>query len=85
MCLWVPELMRPRTLLVFINPVGGKGRGTRIYRDKVAPLLELAGITAEVVTTQRQNHARDTLHDYDLSKVDGWVPGFDEFTFCRNT
>ena len=56
---------------MFINPVGGKKIAQKIYRDKVAPLFELAGISTEVINTQRQYHARDTLLDYDLSKIDG--------------
>jgi hypothetical protein len=67
------EFSRPHNLLVFINPVGGKGRAKRIYSKKVAPIFELAGISSEVITTVRQNHARDTLREYDLSKVDGVV------------
>ncbi len=65
------EFNRPRSLLVFVNPIGGKRQGLPIYRDKVAPIFDLAGIVTEVVTTVRQNHARDMLNDYDLTKIDG--------------
>ncbi|ELT94980.1 hypothetical protein CAPTEDRAFT_146129 [Capitella teleta] len=68
-----PEFCRPRNLLVFVNPVGGKGHATRIYSKRVAPIFELAGVSTEVVTTNHQNHARDTLRDYDLAKFDGIV------------
>nr|KAF6398897.1 ceramide kinase [Molossus molossus] len=40
---------RPKHLLVFINPFGGKGRGQRIYERKVAPLFALAAISTEVI------------------------------------
>ena len=56
---------------MFVNPIGGKRQGLPIYRDKVAPIFDLAGIVTEVVTTVRQNHARDMLNDYDLTKIDG--------------
>ncbi|KAJ8791818.1 hypothetical protein J1605_020540 [Eschrichtius robustus] len=40
---------RPKHLLVFINPFGGKGQGKRIYERKVAPLFTLASITTEII------------------------------------
>uniref|UniRef100_A0A8C8ZDR0 Ceramide kinase n=1 Tax=Prolemur simus TaxID=1328070 RepID=A0A8C8ZDR0_PROSS len=40
---------RPKHLLVFINPFGGKGKGKRIYEQKVAPLFTLASITTDVI------------------------------------
>lgn len=33
------EYCRPHNLLVFINPVGGKGKATQIYTKKVAPIF----------------------------------------------
>uniref|UniRef100_UPI00398EB493 ceramide kinase isoform X3 n=1 Tax=Pristiophorus japonicus TaxID=55135 RepID=UPI00398EB493 len=43
------QAMRPKHLIVFINPFGGKRRGKQIYDDKVAPLFRLACISAEVI------------------------------------
>ncbi|KAG8129942.1 hypothetical protein E2320_016565 [Naja naja] len=40
---------RPKSLLVFINPVGGRKRAMEIYQSQVAPLFTLAGIHAQVV------------------------------------
>lgn len=40
---------RPRRLLVYINPYGGKRRGKRIYEQKVAPLFRLASISTDVI------------------------------------
>lgn len=39
---------RPKHLLVYINPYGGKQQGKRIYEQKVAPLFALAGIFTHV-------------------------------------
>ncbi|XP_060069208.1 ceramide kinase-like [Ylistrum balloti] len=66
-------LQRPESLLVFVNPFGGKRRGPKIYSEKVAPLFEMAGIRTDVIITQRQNHARDIIQTYDLSRVDGVI------------
>ncbi|XP_052094845.1 ceramide kinase-like [Mytilus californianus] len=68
-----PVFNRPKHLLVFVNPYGGKQQGPSLYKEKVAPLFEMAGIKTEVITTQRANHARDTLLEHDLHKVDGVV------------
>ncbi|KAJ8249890.1 hypothetical protein COCON_G00231060 [Conger conger] len=65
---------RPRHLLVYINPHGGRGRGKQIYEEKVAPLFSRASISASVIVTERANHARDHLKtDADLKKYDGVV------------
>ena len=39
---------RPRTLLVFINPFGGRGRATQTWEEKILPIFELAGINSQV-------------------------------------
>lgn len=64
---------RPKHLLVFINPFGGKGQGKRIYERKVAPLFSLACITTEVIVTERENQAKETLFEVNVDKYDGIV------------
>ncbi|XP_055963071.1 ceramide kinase [Sorex fumeus] len=64
---------RPKHLLVFINPFGGKGRGKKVYERKVAPLFLLASISTDVIVTDQPNHARDTLYETNLEKYDGLV------------
>ncbi|XP_069065381.1 ceramide kinase-like isoform X2 [Pleurodeles waltl] len=63
---------RPKNLLVFINPFGGRGQAVRIY-SKVSPLFQLAGIRTRVIETTRANHARDHILQEDLQGVDGLV------------
>jgi len=58
---------------VFINPVSGHHRSTEVYREKVAPLFELAHIKTEVIVTERRCHARDLLQQMDLGGFDGVV------------
>jgi ceramide kinase len=67
---------RPKNLLVFINPFGGKKKAPQIYREKVEPILRLSGINYTVILTQRANHARDLLLDIesnDLCDYHGFV------------
>lgn len=40
---------RPKHLLVYINPYGGKRQGKRIYEQKVAPLFAQAGISTHAI------------------------------------
>uniref|UniRef100_A0A8C2I6S0 Ceramide kinase n=1 Tax=Cyprinus carpio TaxID=7962 RepID=A0A8C2I6S0_CYPCA len=65
---------RPKSLLVYINPYGGKQRGKQIYDHKVAPIFSRASISTDVIVTERANHARDHLKtEADLKKYDGVV------------
>ena len=40
---------RPKRLLVFINPVGGRKLGCKIYMEQVQPLFELANIKVDII------------------------------------
>ncbi|XP_068258361.1 ceramide kinase isoform X5 [Nyctibius grandis] len=64
---------RPKQLLVYINPYGGKRQGKRIYEQKVAPLFSLASISTDVVITEHANHAKDNLFEVNINKYDGVV------------
>lgn len=65
---------RPKHLLVYINPYGGKQRGKQIYDHKVAPIFSRASISTNVIVTEHANHAKDHLKtEADLKKYDGVV------------
>ncbi|KAM6937034.1 ceramide kinase-like [Xenentodon cancila] len=65
---------RPKKLLVYINPYGGKRQGKHIYEQKVAPLFTRAGVSTHVIVTEYANHARDHLRTgAELDKFDGVV------------
>ncbi|KAK9407655.1 ceramide kinase-like [Crotalus adamanteus] len=73
--IWIHHhgVTRPKNLLVFINPVGGRKRAMEIYQSQVAPLFALAGIHAQVVETCHANEARDYILQQDLCGFDGFV------------
>lgn len=52
---------RPKTLLVFVNPYGGRKRATRVYEQFVAPVFAKSGIKASVMTTKYGGDARDQI------------------------
>lgn len=65
---------RPKSLLVYINPFGGKKQGKWIYDQKVAPLFRKACISTDVIVTEQANHARNHLEtEANLDKYDGVV------------
>lgn len=69
----VPTRGRPRRLLVFINPHGGRGQAPALFYDTILPLFSLAGIETKIVLTERANHARDLLQSLPLSHLDGVI------------
>jgi hypothetical protein len=44
----VPTRGRPRRLLVFINPHGGRGQAPALFYNTILPLFSLAGIESKV-------------------------------------
>ncbi|XP_014388646.1 PREDICTED: ceramide kinase [Myotis brandtii] len=75
---------RPKRLLVFINPFGGKGQGLRIYERKVAPLFALAAISTEVIVTERANHAKEALYEMSVDSYDGLCATWDHGSRSRS-
>ncbi|CAF1300897.1 unnamed protein product, partial [Adineta ricciae] len=64
---------RPRHLLAFVNPFGGKGRAPAVYEKKILPIFKEGNITVDTIHTQRANHARDHILNEDLSAYDGLI------------
>ena len=67
------SLDRPKNLLIFVNPFGGKGKGPKIFHKKIVPLLRLSGINFEVFVTEHANHAKETLQECSLEGIHGVV------------
>ncbi|CAI5464000.1 unnamed protein product, partial [Closterium sp. Yama58-4] len=66
---------RPRSLLVFVNPIGGRKKGLKTW-EAVRPVFDRAGVAVQVVVTSRRNHARDMLQnasDKELCQLDGII------------
>ena len=64
---------RPKKLLIFVNPFGGKGKGPKIFRKKIVPLLKLAGIEYDYIETEYANHAKSMMKECSLEGIDGVV------------
>ena len=64
---------KPKNLLIFINPFGGKGEAIRIHSTIVQPLFKQFNVQSEVIITQRANHAKDFLQENSLINYDGIV------------
>lgn len=61
---------RVHRLLVFINPYGGRKMGLQIYERSCKQIIQLAGIDASCIITQRANQIRDILMTHDLTPYD---------------
>nr|CAB3220565.1 ceramide kinase-like [Phallusia mammillata] len=67
------SVSRPKSLLVFVNPYGGKHKAVDIHKHIVTPIFNKAGIRQLVVVTEYQNHAKEYLKTADLGKIDGII------------
>lgn len=67
------QTSRPKKLLLFINPFGGKKKGLQIYDNLVKPIFSLAGVDASVVVSQRSNQIREFIMTQSLETFDGIV------------
>ncbi|CAN0852732.1 Sphingosine kinase 1 [Linum grandiflorum] len=70
---YLDSLGRPKRLLVFVNPYGGKRIAPKVYYDHVKPLLEDAGVQITLQETEHRLHAKEVVSSLELSKYDGIV------------
>lgn len=60
---------RPRKIMFFVNPFGGKKRGLKIWKREVEPLLAIAGVETKLMVTERAGHIRDVLLTCSLDDI----------------
>ncbi|KAJ7540783.1 hypothetical protein O6H91_10G030700 [Diphasiastrum complanatum] len=82
------DKQRPKKLLIFVNPYGGKKAALRTW-ERVIPLFHQAKVKTKVIHTERLGHAFDVLDkatEEDLSLQDGIVvvPLLEENSFKPN-
>lgn len=67
--------VRPKRLLIFVNPFGGKGNALKLYKRRVKPLLEIVDIEQKLIVTKYANHARETIEDplFNIEYYDGII------------
>ncbi|XP_044523044.1 sphingosine kinase 2 [Gracilinanus agilis] len=69
-----PELLpRPPRLLLLVNPFGGRGLAWQWCKNHVLPMIAEAGLSFNLIQTERQNHARELVQGLRLSEWDGIV------------
>ena len=60
--------------MILINPFSGSGKAPNKFKKKVQPILQEAGITHQVITTNYKNGAQDLIKDLtDIYHWDGIV------------
>lgn len=69
-----PELLpKPPRLLLLVNPFGGRGLAWQWCKNHVLPMISEAGLSFNLIQTERQNHARELVQGLRLSEWDGIV------------
>ncbi|XP_014212641.1 ceramide kinase [Copidosoma floridanum] len=74
---------RPKKILLFVNPYGGKKKGLEIWEKQVQPLMTIAGIESKVVITERQGHIREILLTNEIDSYQAAVSVGGDGTFAE--
>ncbi|KAI5935975.1 sphingosine kinase 2 isoform X4 [Manis javanica] len=69
-----PELLpRPPRLLLLVNPFGGRGLAWQWCKNHVLPMISEAGLSFNLIQTERHNHARELVRGLSLSEWDSII------------
>ncbi|XP_045428101.1 sphingosine kinase 1 [Pipistrellus kuhlii] len=66
-------LPKPCSVLVLLNPYGGKGKGLQLFRSLVQPQLAQADISFRLMLTERRKHAQELMRTEELGSWDALV------------
>ena len=83
MDVFVLALSRPRKLLLFINPYGGKKNALSLYEKYAKPIFQLANVDVSVIITQRPNQIFDLVLQQHLDHFDGIISAGGDGTFSE--
>ncbi|XP_052086049.1 uncharacterized protein LOC127723452 [Mytilus californianus] len=61
---------RPKSVVIFLNPIGGSGNSESIFRREVEPILKIANIVYELIVSATPDHAKELPASFDFSKFD---------------
>ncbi|KAF4688904.1 protein kinase kinase kinase [Perkinsus olseni] len=64
-----PQYGREKELLVVINPIGGRKRAKKMFREILQPMLDRAHRKYSVVQTDHPGHAGEIARSIDLEKI----------------
>lgn len=63
-------IKRDKSILVVINPHGGRGKAKKLYETKCNPILAATECKIDIAYTKYSCHAMDIARDLDISKYD---------------
>ena len=63
-------IKRHKSILVVINPYGGKGKARKLYESKCHPILASTECKIDIAYTKYAKHAMDIAKEIDLAKYD---------------
>ncbi|KAG5673455.1 hypothetical protein PVAND_003501 [Polypedilum vanderplanki] len=76
-------LKRPRKLLLFINPYGGKKNALQLYEKYAKPIFRMANVDVSVIISQRPNQIFDLVMQQQLDQYDGIICSGGDGTFSE--
>lgn len=63
------SIIKP-SILILLNPHGGKGKAKHIFHKEIAPVLEASAAKITVIETKYSKHAMEIAEDLDIEKYD---------------
>ncbi|CCD27478.1 sphinganine kinase LCB4 NDAI_0K02870 [Naumovozyma dairenensis CBS 421] len=64
------NVSQQRSILIIINPHGGKGKASKLFNKWSKPILSTSNCKFEIINTTYSSHATDIAKSLDISKYD---------------